>query len=488
MLFNSLEFIVFFLPLVLFLFFAIAKYSKQGALVFLLGASAFFIGFNTPAFLYHILSSLCINYLFFQLLMRYRKKAIFIAGVAFNLIYLFYFKYYNFSIETLSFFLDVRFDTKEILLPLAISFYTFQQVSFLHDALKNRIEKTSFINYAFFVLFFPQLIAGPIIRHNEFRPAFSSNRFYQPDFYNLSLGISLFTFGLFKKVVFADSAGKIADSLFGFALTGESLYFFETWLAIFAFSFQIYFDFSGYSDMAVGLGRCFNVKFPQNFNSPYQATSLIDFWRRWHISLSSFLKENVYIPLGGSRRGKRVQMMNLLITMLLGGLWHGASWTFVVWGALHGFFLIVNHLFPKKEEDNPSLFIRLVKQIGVFLLVGLAWIFFRAETFSCAFSMFRGALGFNGISMATPHIEEISLTLIFTLSLFIIVLFAPNTFDWHFLHLPSLDYQEAPITKTKFFLRIGWRPNLLWAPIILILLFYSFGYVNNEQEFIYFQF
>lgn len=308
MLFHSYEFILFFLPVVLIGFFLIARYSKEGALIFLTGASALFVAWKNPAFLYLISYSICLNYLIFQGIIRSDrqrlKKGFFLVGVLFNIFYLFYFKYFNFTIHTLNIFFHFEGSIKDILLPLAISFYTFQQISYLHDTLNGKVGKVSFLKYCAFILFFPQLIAGPIIRHHEILPELSRDSFYKINFNNLALGTSLFTFGLLKKIVLADGAAKIVDPLYAAAALGESFAFFETWLGILAFSFQIYFDFSGYSDMAVGLGRLFNVTFPQNFHSPYKAESIIDFWRRWHISLSTFLRENLYIPLGGGEEGK----------------------------------------------------------------------------------------------------------------------------------------------------------------------------------------
>lgn len=483
MLFNSLEFLIFFLPLVLGGYFLIAKNSQKMALTFLVCASAVFIAWKVPAFLFLIAFSIVVNYLIFRWMQIIKskevKRTIFLGGMLFNVFYLFYFKYFNFFISSCNSLFSLHLQTHDILLPLAISFYTFQQISFLHDALNEKVKPHSFLDYSLFVLFFPQLIAGPILRHDELD--FSKPH---PHFENLAVGLSIFSMGLVKKVVFADTVGALVNTRYGQVLSGQPLECLEAWIAICAFSFQIYFDFSGYSDMAVGLGRLFNMKFPQNFNSPYQATSIIDFWRRWHISLSTFLKENLYIPLGGARKGPWRKGINLMTTMLLGGLWHGASWTFVAWGGLHGAFLIFNHLLPK-ERKNRGRVVRLGKQCCVFLLVSLAWVFFRAENFSVATSVYASAFG--GLSLGS--ISAASLQPFLPLgALLCVVLFLPNTFDWHWQYGPSLDYRPNTQMSSLFFQKLSWRPTKAWSFLILLMLFLSFSLISGKQEFIYFQF
>jgi D-alanyl-lipoteichoic acid acyltransferase DltB (MBOAT superfamily) len=292
-----------------------------------------------------------------------------------------------------------------ILLPLAISFFTFQQIAYLVDAYEGLTREYNFLHYCLFVTFFPQLIAGPIVHHREMLPQFASDTIYRFNQSTFTAGLTTFCLGLFKKVIIADGAATYATPVFDAAEAGEILTFFEAWTGAFGYTIQLYFDFSGYSDMAIGLGMMFGIRLPLNFFSPYKAVNIIDFWRRWHMTLSRFLRDYLYIPLGGSRRGKVRRYVNLMVTMLLGGLWHGAGWTFVAWGALHGFYLVVNHAWHAVRRslghnlEKTTLAGRTLSRIVTLTAVIFAWVLFRAESFGGAMSIISGMVGLNGFAL-----------------------------------------------------------------------------------------
>ncbi len=404
MLFNSYVFILLFLPIVLtFLFFLGRKNPKIG-LSWLCFASCIFYGWYEWKFLFLLAISIGVNFWISEKLAPQEKKRkfFFISGIVFNILLLGFFKYTNFLLDNLSLFFGKEISKLHILLPLAISFFTFQQISFLVDIYREKIQRPSLLYYGTLLLFFPHLIAGPIVRYIDLLPQFSKEKIFHINYANLCIGITLFIVGLFKKCFLADNLAFYADKVFSTVGDGFPVTFFEGWTGVFAFSFQIYFDFSGYSDMAIGLARMCNIRFPLNFYSPYQATSIIDFWRRWHITLSSFLKDYVYIGFGGNRNGEIRKYGNLFLTMLIGGLWHGASWIFILWGGLHGLYLVVNHLlrkiFPAKERTKG--FIYLSKKLFIFLLVSLTWVFFRAKDFSSAITFFQSLIGTHGCSIS----------------------------------------------------------------------------------------
>ena len=288
-------------------------------------------------------------------------------------------------------------------MPLGISFYTFTQIAFLVDAYKGKLKHFNFIHYCLFVTYFPHLIAGPILHHESMIPQFEKKANYKFSMENFSFGLAWFVIGLFKKVVIADTFSTYSDPIFGAVDAGLSPTFIVSWIGAIAFAFQIYFDFSGYSDMAIGISKMFGIQLPINFDSPYRANNIIAFWRKWHISLSTFLKDYLYIPLGGSKRGESRRYLNLMITMILGGLWHGASWTYVIWGILHGLFLTINHFWIKKlQNSNRTYRISIPSSLKVtftFLLTCMAWTFFRASSINSASRMLEGMFLFNGISL-----------------------------------------------------------------------------------------
>jgi alginate O-acetyltransferase complex protein AlgI len=301
-----------------------------------------------------------------------------------------YFKYSDFLIESINYTLKTDVPLFELALPLAISFFTFQQIAYLVDSYRRVTKERDFINYAVFVTFFPQLIAGPIVHHKEMMPQFTNAKTKVINYKNISQGLFIFSIGLFKKVVIADSFSVWANAGFDKATT---LNFFEAWVTSLSYTFQLYFDFSGYADMAIGIALLFNIKLPINFNSPYQSTNIQEFWHRWHITLSRFLRDYVYIPLGGSRKGSFRIYSNLMATFVLGGIWHGAGWLFLLWGVLHGTALIIYRLWAQ-------LGIKLwywLSWVITFNFINITWVFFRAEEWGDATKVLNGMVSIDNI-------------------------------------------------------------------------------------------
>jgi len=339
------------------------------------------------------------------------KKGILLIGIGLNLALLGYFKYANFFVEQLNLVIGTSYNLENIILPLAISFFTFQQISYLVDAYRHETREYNFLHYCLFVTFFPQLIAGPIVHHKEMLPQFANNDIYKANSKNLSIGLLIFTIGLFKKVIIADNLALFANPVFASLDNSGAITFFSAWSGALAYSFQLYFDFSGYSDMAIGIAYMFGIKLPMNFYSPYKSTSIIEFWRRWHITLSRFLRDYLYITMGGSRKGAYRRYVNLFVTMLIGGIWHGAGWTFIIWGGLHGVYLIINHswrhtrVYILKWAPSASLIEVLLSTIVTFVAVTIAWVYFRAESLADANSLLSTMFGGNGISLPMSFIK-----------------------------------------------------------------------------------
>jgi len=458
MLFNSFEFIFIFLPLTLFLFyFCIHKKVNHLAIFSLIFMSLLFYSYWNYKYSLLIIVSISLNYLTGHLLIRKGKKIILIAGVSLNLLLLAYYKYYNFFIDNINNFFLSNISSLNIILPLAISFFTFTQIAYIVDIYKNRTIKYDFISYSLFVLFFPHLIAGPIVYHKEIIPQFKDEKTFKVNYLNISTGILLFFIGLFKKVIIADYFSPHVSAVFDLA---EHPTFVEAWAGALSYTMQIYFDFSGYSDMALGLAYMFNIKMPYNFDSPYKSNNIIEFWRKWHITLSRFLKDYLYIPLGGNRLGKKRKYVNLMITMLLGGLWHGAGWTYVIWGGLHGLYLCVNHGFRAFKIKIHWLIGRIITFTGVVI----AWVFFRAKDMESAFNVLYGCAGLNGFD---PHPEHATRQEI----LFILLAFvAVNT-------LPNSIYLANNI-----------KPQVKWLVFTVLVALVSLTMIDNPSEFLYFQF
>ncbi len=404
MLFNSALFVFGFLPVFLAGFALAGRIAgARAALGVLLLASLVFYGWWKPVLLPLLAGSILGNYLLAGAMRRSRRKrGWLVGGLAANLLLLGWFKYAGLLAASGAALLGLPAPALCILLPLGISFFTFQQVMYLVDTARGEVPECGFLDYACFVAFFAHLIAGPIVRPGEIIPQFARHRgrVRQED---LVAGIEIFLLGLGKKLVLADSLGRFADPGFAAAAAGHSLSLVEAWVALLAYGAQIYFDFSGYSDMAIGLARMIGIGFPLNFRSPYQARDISDFWRRWNITLSFFLRDYLYIPLGGNRRGEMRRNLNLMITMLLGGLWHGAAWSFMLWGGLHGLFLVIHHQWRRFGTRLP----RLVAQGLTLLAVLLAWVPFRAESLAACRIMLRGLVGAGGVLLPRQIIAAI---------------------------------------------------------------------------------
>jgi alginate O-acetyltransferase complex protein AlgI len=512
MLFNSSIFILAFLPATLALFFAVARVSPNAAATLLGLASLAFYGAWNIQYVPLLLGSICVNFALSQILgdtnrQPGTRRALFLLAIAANLTLLGYFKYANFFLNSVSGMTGVPLLLGAIVLPLGISFYTFTQIAFLADTWKNQVREKNFAHYLLFVTYFPHLIAGPILHHAEMMPQFRKKTIYRPDWENIAIGVSVFIFGLAKKTLIADEVAPVARAVFAAADFGERIEFFRAWGGAIAYAMQIYFDFSGYCDMAIGISIMFGVRLPLNFNSPYKARSIIDFWRRWHMTLSRFLRDYLYIPLGGSRRSRPRRFLNLFITMLLGGLWHGAAWTYVAWGALHGFYLVVNHawnfLYNRIAQGaRPAgAFIRAVSVAITFAAVVVAWVLFRASSFASAMRILGGMAGLNGVDLpakAGPlkalaaklgmapfsHGPYISNTAILGLMLLLAVCWlAPNAYQIMGAKNPALNAVE-PGTKWT------WRPSLAWAVGLGVLGAVAFTSILSgpPSEFLYFQF
>lgn len=406
MLFTTATFALAFLPFVLATYFLVGHYSHRSAAAWLFGASVFFYGYWMPEFTALLLGSIAMNFWVGRRLIQARVgmeirrgRLWLLSGLFFNLGLLAWFKYSNFLLDNYSTLTGAYVSKLNIILPIGISFYSFTQIAYLVDTFHGKVKETDPVHYGLFVTYFPHLVAGPVLHHAQMMPQFASHSTYRLNAGNFCAGILIFALGLIKKIILADGISPYADAVFNAADTATAVSSSEAWLGALAYTAQLYFDFSGYSDMAIGISLMFNVRLPFNFNSPYQSVNISEFWRRWHISLSTFLRDYLYITLGGNRRGAVRRYFNLGITMVLGGLWHGASWSFVVWGALHGVYLMVNHGFqvamPKKVRDqfSRSLSWRLVAWCVTMICVVVAWVFFRAQTLAAAIGILCAMFG-----------------------------------------------------------------------------------------------
>jgi len=409
-LFNSYEFIFAFLPITFLIYFYLNhKRLTEASKGFLVFSSLFFYSWWNIVYLPIILSSMLFNYVVGTHLnkqngvenSRFSKKTVLTFGIISNIALLGYFKYTDFMIDNFNLLTDANVPTLDLALPLAISFFTFQQISYLVDSYRQETKEYDFLNYALFVTFFPQLIAGPIVHHKEMMPQFAKTKNKIKNYRNIAMGLFIFSIGLFKKVVIADTFAVWATAGFD---TATTLNLFEAWATSLSYTFQLYFDFSGYTDMAIGLALLFNIRLPINFNSPYKATNIQDFWRRWHITLSRFLKNYVYIPLGGNRKGEFRTYNNLLATFIIGGLWHGAGWTFVFWGFLHGIALVIHKAWSKLDFKLWTW----VAWLITFNFVNIAWVFFRAKEWDDAIKVLSGMIDINNIVLPKKLAGELS--------------------------------------------------------------------------------
>lgn len=497
MLFNSYIFIFLFLPVTLIIFFAIgSRGNHQIANSWLVVSSLFFYGWWNPVYLFLIIISILFNYFIGIFLCKKSKhqnkisvnnRLLLTTGIVINLGLLVFFKYANFIVGTSNDWLGTAFNHHQIILPLALSFFTFQQIAFLVDANRGETSEYNFIHYCLFVVFFPQLIAGPIVHHRDIIPQFKNEAIYKVNLNNLAVGITIFTIGLFKKVVFADGIATYATPVFSAAFQGIAPSFLEAWCGALSYTMQLYFDFSGYSDMAIGLGWMFGIKLPMNFFSPYKSVNIIEFWSRWHMTLSQFLRDYLYIPLGGNRKGILRRYINLMITMLLGGLWHGSSWMFVFWGGLHGFYLIINHLWRamqktqgRDKSGSTILGTTMARCLTIFAVV-VGWVFFRAEDLNSAKLIINGMFGINGFKLGIL-LDSVWKGYIWIIVLSCIVLLLPNSLQLLSRFNPALsDNIESPF-------RFYWKPNFVWGITIAVMFSLAILSFSQVMEFIYFQF
>ncbi|HZK80929.1 MAG TPA: MBOAT family protein [Humisphaera sp.] len=519
MLYNSFEFLFAFLPVCLLVYFLTAKLSRWLANALLAAMSFVFYAWWNTHNLYIIAASILVNYTLGAMLrMRLRRAeeielvyetildavgvagrnpfatrrdqssqpindgadrspprdpvsyAILTVGVVINLAALAYFKYADFGLANFAALTGHPFVPLKITLPLGISFFTFTQIAFLVDAYRGKAKELGFFRYCLFVAFFPHLIAGPIVHHSELMPQFAEPRAKRWWPSNFDIGIAFLTLGLFKKVIIADSCGPWADEVFGAdkLLAAGNLICRDAWRGALAYTMQLYFDFSGYCDMAIGLAMMFNIRLPDNFDSPYKSVDIIDFWRRWHMTLSRFLRDYLYFPLGGNRKGEPRRQFNLMATMLLGGIWHGAGWTYLIWGGYHGLLLVINHAWASRKIPLPGIVAR-----GITLgLVIIGWVIFRAKSMHDATSVVRAMFtpGRGVTSLVASNIAYIQFGVLAFLLL--LVNFAPNTKQW---------IERRPLNRK--------RAILLGFLFFVCLLRMREAYLTHEpQPFIYFQF
>lgn len=482
MLFNSVEFLFIFFPIALIGFSFLVFYSNSMVTLWLSCASIIFYAYWSIDDLPILLVSITTNYMFGKMIIkswgRNVKGRLLVLAIFFNLAMIGYFKYAQFAIEMVRL-LGFDFDARKILLPIGISFYTFTQIAFLVDAYRGLVTDMSFKKYMLFVTYFPHLIAGPILHHKEMIKQFHG---YSIKSEHVAVGLTFLIIGLFKKVVLADSAAVWVDPVFKV----PDISAIQAWAGVVAYTFQIYFDFSGYCDMAIGISYCFGIRLPINFNSPYKATSIIDFWRRWHITLSRFLKDYLYVPLGGNRFGAIRRYRNLLATMLVGGLWHGAGWSFIVWGALHGTFLIINHAWintaNKLGVPSDATWRSVLGGPLTFTSVVVAWVFFRAETIDEAIRLVKAMFFANGVfpSGSVNQAQNIQL-LVLLLLLGGICWLLPNTQEFMCRHSATIEHSNC---RQHLF----WTGNFPNALLIAMLAVTSFVMMGDYSPFLYFQF
>jgi alginate O-acetyltransferase complex protein AlgI len=497
MLFNSDVFLFLFLPLTLTGYYLLGRcgYIRASIALVIIASLTYYAWWN-PAYLPLILGSMAVNYSVGFTIQKnliankLLAKTSLITGIVFNLGLLGYFKYANFFVDNLSLLSDNEFTLAPIVLPLAISFFTFQQIAYLVDVYQNKASEANLIRYALFVTFFPQLIAGPIVHHKEMMPQFADKSVGLFQLNNLIIGCSIFFIGMFKKVVLADNVAPFATAAFNSALSGGDIGFTDAWVGALAYTCQIYFDFSGYSDMAVGLARMFGINLPLNFNSPYKATGIIEFWRRWHMTLSRFLRDYLYFPLGGNRLGPNRRYINMLAVMLLGGLWHGAGWNFVVWGGLHGLYLGINHGWRawRGERLSTAWPARAASCALTFIAVVVAWVFFRAESYAAAISILRGMTDISAViawreiliavKAQTTAISWITALLLMSWAL-------PNTQQFMRRFMSREFYKiESPAWLSS----LVWKPKTKYALCLALISAITVMSLWQPSEFIYYQF
>ena len=466
------------------LFFSYFNLKRHQSLISLSFFSLIFYSYDSYKLTFLFLTSIIVNYLFCLVIDNNKniliKKNFLVCIVLINIFILLYYKYYNFFANTFSSIVGISIKNLEIYLPLAISFYTFQQISFQVDNYKKK-QKKSFLQYLLYVSFFPQLIAGPIIRYSNFIKECLKKNFLKITSQNLTIGISIIIIGLFKKIIFADSAGLYVDIIFNKIGNGELLAGIDYFFFIVFFSVQIYFDFSAYSDIAVGIGKIFNFNIPVNFNSPYKSKSIIEFWKRWHITLSQFFRDYLYIFMGGNQNIFLIQIVILILVMTLVGFWHGAATNFIFWGFLHGVYISINHIMIKMnlKLNIPGFF----KVLFTFWLVSVAFIFFRVDNFQVSLDILVRSFNYVGYFKDSYFLYDVSLSQKFTLILSLICIFyLPNIHQIFQLKLTNIKNVK------NFGISIVFKSNFYWLIYLLILSFFILINISNPQTFIYFRF
>jgi D-alanyl-lipoteichoic acid acyltransferase DltB (MBOAT superfamily) len=490
MLFNSYEFIFLFLPVSLSVYFLLNRMKLTiGASAWLLFVSLFFYSWWNVKYLPLILGSILFNYTIGGLLadsdsnrkQTIPRRMIFLFGVTANILFLSYFKYMDFFIANINTLAGTTLPLLKIILPLGISFFTITQIAFLVDAYEGVVIEKNLLNYALFVTFFPHLLAGPILHHKDMMPQFANVRNKVLNYRNLTMGLFLFFIGLFKKVILADDLS--ATSKLGFQMA-QSLNFFEAWVTSLSYTFQLYFDFSGYTDMALGVGLMFNIVLPRNFNSPYKATSIIDFWRRWHMTLSTFVTTYIYTPILRSFEtfSYRKSLFAIFVAMLICGFWHGAGWTFIFWGALQGAALVVNHLWRKRKFTMPRWF-------GWFLtfnFFNISLVFFRAKDWNNAVYLLKGMVGLNGFLPATM-LDTVRARGVFTSKFGDTLLSDVGGSNRTLLGL-IIAMIFVLALKNSNELKDGFQPTWKTCAFMVGISFYAFLNMGKVTEFLYFQF
>ena len=512
MLFNSIDFLFLFLPTCLVGFFLLQELgNRQAVMIWLVACSLFFYGWWNPAYLPLLLLSLTVNYLVGRHLYIAGKNTSSTwlwLGIIFNIGLLGHFKYANFFIDTLTTLSSTNFNFERIILPLAISFYTFQQITYLVDARRGKLKPHSFLEYSLFVAFFPQLIAGPIVHHSEMLAQFHKLVDRGRRFENLVVGSSILTIGLFKKTVVADTFAQFATPAFSLAGVGYELSTLDSIFGALSYAFQLYFDFSGYSDMAIGLACMFGLRLPVNFFSPYRAQNISDFWRMWHATLSRFLRDYVYSGLGGFMCSPRRQRFNLFATMFLGGLWHGAGWTFVVYGVLHGSYVVIHQLWRIRVSGPLNLVGRrdykAAAQCFTFCLVVLTLVVFRADSLAEASNFYLAFGRWNDFDFSADYLTSlqsvgslkaasqllggvhVGLPVAVSLaSALFVCWFLPSTFQL----FRSLNVMiDKPLAGRASVIGFCWSPSQMWAIIIAVMAAASMLNLTQASEFLYFQF
>ncbi len=517
MLFNSPVFLFAFLPITFLGYLVIQRHVPKLTTIWLTAASLFFYGWWDVSYVPLLCASALCNLAAGGLIAHARDggraghaKALLAVAVAANLAAIGYFKYSGFLGENLYALFGRAWQRAPVELPLGISFFTFTQIAFLCDVYAGKVRDFNLFRYGLFVSYFPHLIAGPVLHHKEMMPQFDRQA-RRPRVHpaNVAAGLSIFCIGLFKKAVLADGIADYANAGFDLATQGLALSFIQALPATLAYCLQIYFDFSGYSDMAIGGSLIFGVRLPLNFNSPYKSRSIIEFWRRWHMTLSRFLRDYLYFPLGGNRKGAPRRYANLMIVMLLGGLWHGAAWTFVIWGGLHGLYLLVNHLWNATVGARLGAAGRLrgaAAQLLTFAAVYVAWVFFRAPNLDAAMGMLEGLFGLHGLGAADlvvrpnfwhnlnvlgilgqppPYVPgKVSAAAFVWLSaLLAIVFLLPNSQELMSRFPPALERQTTLWPRSLL-----WVPNWAWGVVMMGLAAVSVAYGPANQQFLYFQF